>query len=335
MRSAQPSIDDLIQEFDSLKGGVDLLQNDFEDRIPKALHDMFSGIVVKCTDVASGIDELFAKYNLPLATKKIQWAASGKDELEKLKVELKANSDALVIVMDVVNLVINKDVKHDTEILKKGQQHILQEIEQLKQRLPPPSPYTAHPANIPLQQHLDDISSYAGSVIVSTPINTNELRQRFAQARPTPELARPPMGQTAVRGPEQSRRPAALLPVPPISVSSTGLNAAERHGIASQMLPESQGAARATQHNVFATEDMPPSSRHDGSGESDLARGTDRTHSITRTLSWGSGPPSKTHKRRLLGRILDRFKKNKRWPLRGARIPGHARLGLIRETLFH
>ena len=106
VRSAQADVDAVNSEFESIKTTIDILTDEFLQRTPDQLRDKILAVVGNCATIVNEIDEVLSRYQPPIGNKRLQWAVSGKKELEKLKTNLNTHRHALDIALDTVKLYV-------------------------------------------------------------------------------------------------------------------------------------------------------------------------------------------------------------------------------------
>ncbi|KAK4186784.1 hypothetical protein QBC35DRAFT_254503 [Podospora australis] len=122
MRDFQSSRKEIVavkKELASLKAVVEILADDFGDAtsnsssttLPEHVLQQVAGISENCLRVVNQIGDCL----VDCRNSRLRWAATGKSEIQRLQADLEVNKSALSITLDLVSVLLLRDVKNDTE----------------------------------------------------------------------------------------------------------------------------------------------------------------------------------------------------------------------------
>ncbi|CAP65910.1 uncharacterized protein PODANS_5_11114 [Podospora anserina S mat+] len=123
IRGARQEIIAVKKELTSLKGVLEILADDFHDadkiKLPHSVLERIVDVAADCQNVVNQIGGLLKEGS------RVSWALSGKEEMESLREDLERHKATLSVTLDLVSVIIIKDIKDDTE-------HILQDTSAIK-----------------------------------------------------------------------------------------------------------------------------------------------------------------------------------------------------------
>ncbi|KAH8728429.1 hypothetical protein GQ44DRAFT_757349 [Phaeosphaeriaceae sp. PMI808] len=195
VRDARSDLDMISRELHSLKTVLVLLSDDFakpsSKTLPPRLVEHLGSILRNCNGVVVEVERSLAKHGSSRLGRGGHWAlGGGKDDMAKFRSNLEAHKTALELALELITMTITRDIKRDTTDIrrhtvvvpdiKKDTTRILEEITQLRARLP--TDFIHGGPNIILQRFLDESSSYAETVV-----NDSEPSEPFELAGLTPE----------------------------------------------------------------------------------------------------------------------------------------------------
>jgi hypothetical protein len=151
VRDARGDLDAISWELFSLRTVLDLLAEDTEgphsEKLPERLRDQILDILKNCNRVVADVQSSLQKHNTSRLGRAGHWTmGGGKGDMMKFRSSLETHKTALGIALDMVAIRITRDIKIDTEEIRKDTAAIktikddttliLEEIARLQARLP-------------------------------------------------------------------------------------------------------------------------------------------------------------------------------------------------------
>lgn len=195
VRDARSDVEGVCGELSSLKITLDLLAEDVEaapSPVPSVLETHIKNILKNCSAVVNDVQECIHKHQGSRVQKGIKWAAFGKGDMKELRSSLEAHKTTLGLALDMVSVYEHPQANHpfswltiyrttlkevkktteeirvntteiyqDTGDIKQDTARILEAIESLQARLASDDGVRHNM----LQRYLDELTTYAGSVI--------------------------------------------------------------------------------------------------------------------------------------------------------------------------
>jgi hypothetical protein len=174
VRDARGDLDAISWELFSLRTVLDLLAEDTEgphsEKLPERLRDQILDILKNCNRVVADVQSSLQKHNTSRLGRAGHWTmGGGKGDMMKFRSSLETHKTALGIALDMVAIRITRDIKIDTEEIRKDTAAIktikddttliLEEIARLQARLPATT--LKDQSDFMLNRYLDDLSSCA------------------------------------------------------------------------------------------------------------------------------------------------------------------------------
>ena len=146
-------------ELTSLRTTIEGLKEDFVDDdvdVPSSLQENVLSIVTSCSKTVNDMEKLLIRLLDGKFRRKIEWATSGKPDMDKLRSNLEAHKMSLNIAIDMLDLSvlrfltpcgsspirvfftepyrsITRDIKRDTTVIKETTEQTLMNTNELKQ----------------------------------------------------------------------------------------------------------------------------------------------------------------------------------------------------------
>ncbi|KAK0665947.1 hypothetical protein QBC41DRAFT_367225 [Cercophora samala] len=179
VRSARQEIIAVRKELTSLRAVLEILADDFHDagriNFPDSVLERIVDVAADCQNVVGEIGSLLKQGS------RVKWALSGKEEMERLREDLERHKATLSVTLDLVSVIILKDIKDDTDnilqdtLVIKGNtaqiqidiNRVLQGIAQIQLQLN--GPETAQrPSGYVLGRFLDELRTDAETILGDT-----------------------------------------------------------------------------------------------------------------------------------------------------------------------
>lgn len=109
VRDARRDIDALRSELTLIRCCVEHLQEDTTDsnfQIPANLQNSLINVLAKCNGIIVDMNKTLTKMAPTSLAKRIQWAASGKDEVNRLRVRLGDYKSSLDISLEIASMYV-------------------------------------------------------------------------------------------------------------------------------------------------------------------------------------------------------------------------------------
>ncbi|KAM7196551.1 hypothetical protein V8F33_006050 [Rhypophila sp. PSN 637] len=132
IQSARKEIIAVKKELSALKGGLEILADDLNDSTESSYHD---GVVERIADVANNCRKVFTEIGDCVQSyegSRLRWAASGKENMERLRRELEIHKSTLSVTLDLVSVIALRDIKNDTGSIIQDTSAILQDTGQIQ-----------------------------------------------------------------------------------------------------------------------------------------------------------------------------------------------------------
>ncbi|KAK0716508.1 hypothetical protein B0T21DRAFT_415230 [Apiosordaria backusii] len=115
VRSARQEIIAIKKELSSLQAVLEILADDFHnaDKInfPDSVLEQVVNVAADCQNVANQIASLIRAQQ----GSHVSWKLSGKEDMERLREDLERHKATLSVTLDLVSVIVLKDIKHNTE----------------------------------------------------------------------------------------------------------------------------------------------------------------------------------------------------------------------------
>ena len=174
-REARADLSSISGELTQLHLVLDLLKDDTavsDTRvIPESLQAQILSIINNCSIVIGNINTVLDKHSGKAGPAK--WVASGKAEAAGLRISLEAHRSSLSLALELVSITMSKAIMTDVAAVRDGVHDIKNDTRQIPEILAELTRLRATVSsgeaaaggqNHVLQQYLDNLTSYAGSV---------------------------------------------------------------------------------------------------------------------------------------------------------------------------
>ncbi|KAK3386452.1 hypothetical protein B0H63DRAFT_467816 [Podospora didyma] len=132
VRSARKEIVAVKKELSSLSAVLEILADDFNDpantSFPDAVLTQIVEISTDCRRVVTEIGDCFRSQQ----GSRLNWASSGKGTIEKLRADLETHKSTLSVTLDLVSVIVLRDIKNDTEQIRQDTSVIRQDTGQIQ-----------------------------------------------------------------------------------------------------------------------------------------------------------------------------------------------------------
>jgi Fungal N-terminal domain of STAND proteins len=140
VRGARSDLDAVTRELSSLRIVLELVEEDAKaqnHRVPEELRLKIVGLIGSCGDAVEKIAVVVEKHScadklLKGVDRHAKWVMGGKDEVNGLKGELAGHTVALEMALSVLNISIAQEIKSDTEGIKSDTQAIKSDTEGIR-----------------------------------------------------------------------------------------------------------------------------------------------------------------------------------------------------------
>jgi hypothetical protein len=107
VREAHSDMDAVLQELNSLSLCLEALRDDSACiRYPQTLRNNLIAVLRNCDHVTGDMQNLLHKLSSRHLGRRIQWSATGRDEMNKLRSSLETHKSALVIALEMTTLYV-------------------------------------------------------------------------------------------------------------------------------------------------------------------------------------------------------------------------------------
>ncbi|ROW12451.1 hypothetical protein VMCG_00771 [Cytospora schulzeri] len=194
VKDARREMIQVIKDLSTLSAILEIISGDLKDNAPstgilQSLHKQMFNIASSCSAVLLEIGEVIGP-----GRSRLGWATSGRTQVKKLRESLENHMSSLDIALDMLSMVILREIKDDTTqilgdttAIRQDTSNILDKLDQIQQKLSAGSGADGPPSRVMLDRYLDELRNDAETVLSSIDYQQDTYEDDSLQ--PQPEIS--------------------------------------------------------------------------------------------------------------------------------------------------